>query len=73
MSFGFSPDGKRIYAFCIGQDILVLNSEDGHRLGTIPLAHRNITGVRATYGLRFSPITRSRITYSASQSSSKIR
>ena len=51
MSFAFSPDGKRIYAFCIGQDILVLDSEDGHRLGTIPLAHRNITGIRATYGL----------------------
>ncbi|MGA8060349.1 MAG: hypothetical protein WB999_19035 [Candidatus Binataceae bacterium] len=51
MSFAFSPDGKRIYAFCIGQDIIVLDSEDGHRLGTIPLAHRNITGIRATYGL----------------------
>ena len=51
MSFAFSPDGKRIYAFCIGQDILVLDSEDGHLLGTIPLAHRNITGIRATYGL----------------------
>src|ERR1700737_4401650 len=46
-----NPKGERIYAFCIGQDILVLDSEDGHRLGTIPLAHRNITGIRATYGL----------------------
>jgi hypothetical protein len=51
MSFAFSPDGTRIYAFCIGQDIIVLDSEDGHRLGSIPLAHRNITGIRATYGL----------------------
>jgi WD40 repeat protein len=51
MSFAFSPDGTRIYAFCIGQDIMVLDSEDGHLLGTIPLAHRNITGIRATYGL----------------------
>src|SRR5579864_4900098 len=51
MSFGFSPDGKKIYAFCVGQDILVLDSDDGHLLNTIPLAHRNITGIRATYGL----------------------
>jgi hypothetical protein len=51
MSFAFSPDGTRIYTFCIGQDIIILDSEDGHRLGTIPLAHRNITGIRATYGL----------------------
>ena len=51
MSFGFSPDGKKIYAFCVGQDILVLDSDDGHLLSTIPLAHRNITGIRATYGL----------------------
>ena len=51
MSFAFSPDGKRIYAFCIGQDVIVLDSEDGRRLSSIPLAHRNITGVRATYGL----------------------
>jgi len=43
--------GKRIYAFCVGQDILVLDSDDGHLLSTIPLAHRNITGIRATYGL----------------------
>ena len=51
MSFGFSPDGKKIYAFCVGQDIMVLDSDDGHLLSTIPLAHRNITGIRATYGL----------------------
>jgi WD40 repeat protein len=51
LSFAFSPDGKRIYTFCIGQDIIVLDSEDGHTLGSIPLAHRNITGIRATYGL----------------------
>jgi hypothetical protein len=51
MSFGFSPDGKRIYAFCVGQDILVLDSDNGRLLSTIPLAHRNITGIRATYGL----------------------
>jgi DNA-binding beta-propeller fold protein YncE len=51
MSFGFSPEGKKIFAFCVGQDILVLDSGDGHLLSTIPLAHRNITGVRATYGL----------------------
>jgi DNA-binding beta-propeller fold protein YncE len=51
MSFGFSPDGRKIYAFCVGQDVLVLDSETGRLLGTIPLAHRNITGVRATYGL----------------------
>ena len=30
---------------------MVLDSSDGHVLGTIPLAHRNITGIRATYGL----------------------
>jgi hypothetical protein len=47
MSFGFSPDGKRIYAFCVGQDILVLDSDNGRLLSTIPLAHRNITGIRA--------------------------
>jgi len=51
MSFAFSPDGTRIYAFCVGQDILVLDSDNGRLLGTIPLAHRNITGIRATYGL----------------------
>src|SRR6202035_4586189 len=51
MSFAFSPDGTRIYAFCVGQDILILDSETGRVLGTIPLAHRNITGIRATYGL----------------------
>ena len=51
LSFAFSPDGSRIYTFCIGQDIIVLDSSDGHRLGSIPLAHRNITGIRATYGL----------------------
>lgn len=51
MSFGFSPDGKKLYTFCVGQDILVLDAEDGHLLSTIPLAHRNITGIRATYGL----------------------
>ncbi len=51
MSFAFSPDGKRIYAFCIGQDVLVLDADDGHQVGSIPLAHRNITGIRATYGL----------------------
>jgi DNA-binding beta-propeller fold protein YncE len=51
MSFAFSPDGKKIYAFCIGQDIIVLDSENGRRIGSIPLAHRNITGIRATYGL----------------------
>jgi len=51
MSFGFSPDGRKIYAFCVGQDVLVLDADDGRLLGTIPLAHRNITGVRATYGL----------------------
>ena len=36
MSFAFSPDGKRIYAFCVGQDILVLDSDDGHRAGHDP-------------------------------------
>jgi len=51
MSFAFSPDGKRLYAFCVGQDVLVLDAEDGRVIGTIPLAHRNITGIRATYGL----------------------
>ena len=51
MSFAFSPDGTRIYAFCVGQDILVLDSDNGRLLSTIPLAHRNITGIRATYGL----------------------
>jgi DNA-binding beta-propeller fold protein YncE len=51
MSFAFSPDGSRLYTFCIGQDILVLDPDNGRLLGTIPLAHRNITGIRATYGL----------------------
>jgi len=51
LSFAFSPDGTRLYAFCIGQDILILNRDDGRMIGTIPLAHRNITGIRATYGL----------------------
>lgn len=51
MSFAFSPDGRKIYAFCIGQDIIVIDSDSGHQIGTIPLAHRNVTGIRATYGL----------------------
>jgi DNA-binding beta-propeller fold protein YncE len=51
MSFAFSPDGKRLYAFCVGQDVLVLDADDGHLMGTIPMANRNITGIRATYGL----------------------
>jgi hypothetical protein len=51
LSFAFSPDGTKLYTFCVGQDIMVLDAEDGHVLGTIPLAHRNITGIRATYGL----------------------
>jgi DNA-binding beta-propeller fold protein YncE len=51
LSFAFSPDGTKLYTFCVGQDIMVLDSSDGHVLGTIPLAHRNITGIRATYGL----------------------
>jgi hypothetical protein len=51
LAFAFSPDGKRIYAFCIGQDILVLDADNGRLLSTIPLAHRNITGIRGTYGL----------------------
>src|SRR6266851_1968941 len=29
MSFAFSPDGKRLYAFCVGQDILILDPENG--------------------------------------------
>ena len=51
LSFAFSPDGTKLYTFCVGQDIMVLDSSDGRVLGTIPLAHRNITGIRATYGL----------------------
>ncbi len=51
MSFAFSPDGKRLYTFCVGQDVLVLDADNGRVLSTIPLAHRNITGIRATYGL----------------------
>src|SRR5271156_6357431 len=51
LSFAFSPDGTKLYTFCVGQDIMVLDANDGHVLETIPLAHRNITGIRATYGL----------------------
>jgi len=30
---------------------MIVDPYDGRRIGTIPLAHRNITGIRATYGL----------------------
>ena len=51
LSLASSRDGKRLYAFSVGQDIAVFDSETGKRLDTIPLLNRNITGVARTDGL----------------------
>jgi DNA-binding beta-propeller fold protein YncE len=51
MALASSKDGKRLYAFSIGQDIYVLDPERGTLLDTIPLTNRNITGIGRTDGL----------------------
>jgi len=51
MALASAKDGKRLYAFSVGQDIYALDPERGTVLDTIPLANRNITGVARTDGL----------------------
>lgn len=54
MGLASSKDGKRLYAFSVGQDIYVLDPEQGTLLDTIPLLNRNITGIGRTDGLPIS-------------------
>ncbi|MGE0684186.1 MAG: YncE family protein [Candidatus Binatia bacterium] len=51
MALASSQDGKRLYAFSVGQDISVLDIEQGKQIDTIPLLNRNITGIARTDGL----------------------
>lgn len=51
MSLASSKDGKRLYAFSVGQDISVFDTEQGKQVDTIPILNRNITGVVRTDGL----------------------
>jgi len=51
MALASSPDGKRLYSFSVGQDIAVLDVEQGKQIDTIPLLNRNITGIARTDGL----------------------
>jgi DNA-binding beta-propeller fold protein YncE len=51
MALASSQDGKRLYAFSIGQDIYALDPEQGTLVDTIPLLNRNITGIGRTDGL----------------------
>ncbi len=51
MGLASSQDGKRLYAFSVGQDIYVLDPEQGTLVDTIPLLNRNITGIGRTDGL----------------------
>lgn len=51
MSLASSKDGKRLYAFSVGQDISVFDIEQGKQIDTIPLLNRNITGIARTDGL----------------------
>lgn len=51
MALASSPDGKRLYAFSVGQDIFVYDAERGTHVDTIPLLNRNITGIARTDGL----------------------
>jgi len=54
MGLASSKDGKRLYAFSVGQDIYVLDPEQGTLLDTIPLANRNIRSIGRTDGLPLS-------------------
>lgn len=51
MALASSKDGKRLYAFSVGQDITVFDTEQGKQIDTIPLVNRNITGIGRTDGL----------------------
>lgn len=51
MALASSKDGKRLYAFSVGQDIYTFDPEHGTLLDTIPLLNRNITGIGRTDGL----------------------
>jgi len=51
MSLATSKDGKRLYVFSIGQDIFVYDTDRGTQVDSIPLVHRNITGIARTDGL----------------------
>jgi len=51
MALASSQDGKRLYAFSVGQDITVFDVEQGTHLDTIPLLNRNVTGIARTDGL----------------------
>ena len=51
MSLASSKDGKRLYAFSVGQDITVFDIEQGKQIDTIPLLNRNVTGIARTDGL----------------------
>ena len=50
MAMVFSKDGQRLYVFSVGQDITVFDADRGMRVDTIPLRHRNLTGVTSTDG-----------------------
>jgi len=51
MSLASSRDGKRLYAFSVGQDISVFDIEQGKQIDTIPLLNRNVTGIERVDGL----------------------
>jgi hypothetical protein len=51
MSLASSKDGKRLYAFSVGQDISVFDIAQGKQIDTIPLLNRNVTGIARTDGL----------------------
>ncbi len=51
LSLASSKDGQRLYAFSVGQDISVFDTETGKLIDTIPLLNRNLTGVSRTDGL----------------------
>jgi hypothetical protein len=51
MSLASSKDGKRLYAFSVGQDIYALDPEQGTLVDTIPLVNHNITGMGRVDGL----------------------
>jgi len=51
MALASSKDGKRLYVFSIGQDILVYDPDRGTQIDSIPLVNRNVTGIARTDGL----------------------
>ncbi len=51
MAMASSKDGKRLYAFSVGQDITVFDAEQGKQIDTIPVLNRNVTGIARTDGL----------------------